>query len=82
MVLRVDHVVSHELYSFGVDDFGLVVFHHCLHEVLVNQSSEGAPLVAIMHDQEVIALGDEIVRHKGVGPVAVDAALAIEDFFD
>lgn len=82
MVLRADHVVSHELYRFGVDNFGLVAIHHRLHEMLVNQSSEGAPLVAIMHDQEVIALGDEIVRDKRMGPMAVDATLAIEDFFD
>jgi cytochrome P450 len=32
----------------------------------VNQSSKGAPLVAIMHDQQMISLGDEIVRDKGM----------------
>lgn len=51
MVLRVDHIVPYQLYGFGVDDLGVVVFHHRFHQVLVNQSSEGAPLVAIMHDQ-------------------------------
>jgi hypothetical protein len=81
MVFRVDHIVSNQLYGFGVDDLGVMGFHHRLHQVLVNQSSKGAPLVAIMHDQQMISLGDEIVRDKGMGPMAVDATLAIEDFF-
>jgi hypothetical protein len=34
-----------------------------------------------MHDQQMISLSDEIVRDKGMGPMAVDATLAIEDFF-
>lgn len=51
MVLRVDHIVSYQLYGFGVDNLGVVAFHHGLHQVLVNQSPEGAPLVAIVHDQ-------------------------------
>ena len=38
-------------YSMNFDNLGVVAFHHGLHQVLVNQSPEGAPLVAIVHDQ-------------------------------
>jgi hypothetical protein len=35
-----------------------------------------------VHDKEVIALCNELVGHKRMGPMAVDATFAVDYFFD
>lgn len=82
MVLRVHQIISNQLNSFGIDDLEMLAIDHRLHQMLVNQPPERSPLVPIMHYKKMIALRDELVRDVGMGPVAVDAALAVDDFLD
>lgn len=48
------HVTEH-LYRFGILNLNMVLFNYGLSEVLVNQFPEGSPLLAILHDQEMVA---------------------------
>lgn len=48
----------------------------------MNQSTKGSPLIAVMHDQEMIPLGDQIMRDERRRAVAGDAAFLVDEFFD
>lgn len=50
--------------------------------MLMNQPTKGSPLIAVMHDQEMIPFGDQIMRDERRRAVAGDAAFLIDEFFD
>ena len=58
MIIRIDHEVPHHLSRFRVLDMDMLLLTHRLHEVLMHQLADLPPCLTIIHDEEVIALGD------------------------
>ncbi len=81
MIPRIDHEIPHHLRRLGVLHPYMLLLAHGLHEILMHQFSHLAPPLAIVHDEQMVALGDE-VRDDGVGPVAVDVAFLVEEVLD
>lgn len=81
MIPRIDHKIPHHLRRLGILHPYMLLLAHGLHEILMHQLPHLAPPLAIVHDEQMVALGDE-VRDDGVGPVAVDVALLVEEVLD
>lgn len=58
MVLRVLQEVVDHLNRFRMLDMDMLLLAHRLHEVLMDDLSDLAPCLAIIHNQKVISLGD------------------------
>ena len=58
MIIRIDHKVPHHLSRLRVLDVNMLLLAHGLHEILMHQFPNLSPRLAIIHDQEVIALSD------------------------
>lgn len=69
--------VVHHLGRFRVLDMNVLLFAHRLHEVLMHKLSNFAPSFAIVHNQKMVALSDQ-VSHERCWPVAVYVALLIQ----
>lgn len=80
VISRVHHVVPHKLNRFGIDNLEMLTLNHRLHQVGVYQLSECPPLIAIMHDKQMVAFGDQFMGHKRMRSVAVDIALLVHRF--
>lgn len=67
----------HKLRGLGVVQSKVLLVTHRLREVLVDQLAQISPLVAVLHKQQVVTIGDEFadIRH---GSVAVQAALLVK----
>lgn len=68
MILWRDQKVVHQLSGLSVLEVDVLLLAHGLHEVLVDQLSDAPPLFAVLHQQQVIALCDEVpdVGHRAV----------------
>lgn len=51
VVLGKEQVVADELHGLSVDDGQVRALDHALHQVLVDQAAEGAPLITVEHDE-------------------------------
>ena len=81
MILRIEHKVPHHLRRLRILDMNMLLLTHGLHEILMHQFPDLPPRFAIVHNEKVIALGDQS-SHDGLGPVAVDVALFVEQILD
>ena len=81
MILWVYHEVMNHLDCFRVLDMDMFFLAHWLHEVLMNELSDLAPRFAIIHDQKMVTLSDQ-VGYEGCRSIAVDTALLIQQTLD
>ena len=82
MILWRDQIIMNQLHSLCIDNPQMIRLHHCLHEMLVDESTKGSPLVAIMHHKQVVSFGDKVVRDERWWSVAVNCAFLIDRFLD
>ena len=61
MLFRMDHIIVDHLNGFCILNHNVLLVHHGLHKVLVDQFPEAAPLVSVLHDEQMVAAGDEVV---------------------
>ena len=81
VIRRVYHKVSHHLSRLRVLNMDVLLLAHGLHEILMHQLPDLPPRLAIVHNEEVIALGDQS-RHDRSRSVAVNVAFLVEQIFD
>lgn len=82
VVLRILPEIVQKLNGLGVLDGDVLPLHHRLHEMLVDQLAEFPPEVSILHDQEMVPAGHQIVRDVRRGTVAVFGAFLVNELFD
>lgn len=81
MILRVDEEIVHHLGSFRVLHMDMLFLADRLHEVLVHELPDLAPSLAIVHDQKMVPVRDQVGHERG-RPVAVDVAFLIQQALD
>ena len=81
MIIWIDHKVPHHLSRLRVLDVNMLLLAHGLHEILMHQLPDLSPRLAIIHDQEVIALSDQS-SHGGSRSVAVNVTFLVEQILD
>lgn len=81
VLLRLGHVVEDHLRGLGLLEHPMLLLAAGLHEVLVDHLAQGPPAVTILHDKQVIRVGDH-VGDNGLGTMGVDVALAINKVLD
>lgn len=59
MTIRLNDEIMEHLHCFGIDKLEVVLHHHRLHEVLMNQLATRLPLFAIWHEEDVVASTDD-----------------------
>ena len=82
MIFRVEHIVTHELHRLSIHDWQMLVLHHRISEMLMHELTKCSPLVAVMHDQEVVPLCNEIMRDERGRPMVVQCAFFVNRLFD
>ena len=60
VVFRIQQKVSHHLRCLGMLNVNMLLLAHGLHEVLMDQLSNHLPSFSIVHDEKMIALGDQL----------------------
>ena len=80
VAFRLDNKITRHLNSFGVDEFKVVLHHHVLHEILMYKLSTRPPLLAVLHEQDMVATANDAVAHVRRRTMAVDVGLSIEQF--
>lgn len=82
-VLRgVDQVIVEQLAGLGLLEWQVVFHDDALHEVLVDDLAVSLPDFAVVRDQDVVAAGDQVVRHVAMWAVAVDAGFLVDELLD
>ena len=81
MIIRIDHKVPHHLSRFRVLNVNMLLLAHWLHKILMHQFPDLPPRLAIIHDEEVIALSDQS-GHDGSRSVAVNVTFLVEEILD
>ena len=71
VLVRPHTKVAKHLHSLSILDFDVSLFHHGLHEMLMDELPEGAPEVTILHNQQVVAPSNQFISNVRLGPVAV-----------
>ena len=74
--------VVHHLDRLGVLCRQMILLNDSLHEVLMDQLSEGPPELAILHHQQVVAARHQIMRDIRWRSVAVFGASFVQKFLD
>lgn len=64
--------ISAHLHSLRINQFGVLVYYHALHEVLVDNSSICSPRIAVIHYEDMITTSDETIAYVRWRPIAVD----------
>lgn len=82
MIFRIEHVVTHKLHRFSIDNWQVFVLHHRIGEMLMHEFSKRSPLVTVMHHQQVVPLCDEVVRDERGRPMIVQCAFFVNRLFD
>lgn len=77
MIFWLHKEVVHHLGSFRVLNMDVLFFADRLHEVLVYELSNFPPSFAIVHNQKMVTLSDQISHERG-WPVTVYVALLIQ----
>lgn len=81
VTLRFHDEVMNHLDCFRILNMNMFFVANRLHEVLMNELSDHAPSLPIIHHQKVITLSDQ-AGYKGRGPVTVNIAFLIEQISD
>lgn len=81
VLIRFHTEIAEHLHGLGVLNLEVSLLHHGFHEMLMDKLPEGTPEVAILHDQQVVAARDELIRNVGLGSMAVFRALLVNDLF-
>lgn len=82
MLLGLEHEIPHHLGRFRILEYDVFFLDHGLHEVLVDCFAEATPEVAVVHDEEMVAAGDQAVADVRRRPVAVDGAFLVYELLD
>ena len=81
MVLRIGEEVVNHLNRFRVLNLNMLLFAHGLHEVLMDKFSDLTPCFAIVHDQEMVSLSDQVGNYRRRA-IAVYVAFLIHEALD
>ena len=71
ITFRLDDEVSHHLHGFGINETQVLLHDHILHEVLMDQLSTSPPLLAILHEQDMVTTANYAVADMRCWTVAV-----------
>lgn len=82
VLLRVKHIIVDHLDDFCVVKHNVLLLHHRLHEVLMDQFPEASPRVSVLHDEQMVATRDEIMGDEWRRSVAVDVGLFVTKFLN
>ena len=81
MIIWVDQEVVDHLDRFRMLNVDVFFLTHGLHEVLMHKLSDLAPRLAIVHNQQMVTLGNQM-GYKGSRSIAVNTALLIQQTLD
>ena len=81
VIFRIYHEIPHHLRRFRVLNMDMLLLAHWLHKILMHQLPDLPPRLAIIHDEEVIALSDQS-SHDGSRSVAVNVTFLVEQILD
>lgn len=77
--IRLNNKVSHHLNSLSVDKCEMLLEDHVLHEILMDQLATCPPLLAILHEQDMVATADDAVADMRRWAMAVNVGLLVEE---
>jgi hypothetical protein len=77
MLVRAEAEVSHHLHGLCILHFDVLFLDHALHKKLMDDLAETSPHISIVHDEQMIATGDDVVANERRGAIAVDGALLV-----
>lgn len=81
-LVRDDADIMNHLHGFCVLQPNMLFLTSILVKEVMDQLSEGSPLVAVAHDQQVVSMGHQIVRDIRKGPIAVNSTFLVNQRFD
>lgn len=64
MLFQIKHVVMDHLGRFGILKHKMLLLYHRLHEVLMDWLAEAPPRVSVLHNEQMVATSDEVVRNE------------------
>lgn len=82
MIFGIQKIFPDHLNGFSIDNVDMLSVNHGFRQVLVRQPAKRTPFVSIVHHQEMISLGDELLGNVRMRSVAVDGALSVNDLLD
>lgn len=78
MLIRTNTHIPQHLHRLSILNLNMLLLHHRLHKVLMDELPESAPLLTILHNQQMVSGCHEIVRDIRLRPVAVFGALLVD----
>lgn len=81
MLLGTNQIIPQHLSRLSLLHLQMPLFHHFLHERPVQQLPSASPLLAIVHEQDMIASRDEF-SYVRPGPLGVNGRLLVHEFLD
>ena len=73
----VGHQIMHHLHRLSLNQRNVVFIDHVFHKELMDGFATLAPVVRILHEEKVVAIGYQFVANVRVRPVVVYAGLLI-----
>lgn len=81
MLLRANQVIPHHLPRLRFLQRQMLLLHNLLHQTPMQQLPRRAPLLAMLHEQNMIA-GRNVIRHVRCGTIGVERASLVDELFD
>jgi hypothetical protein len=82
MLSRRKHKVPTHLHSFGINELGVTVDDHTLHEMLMYNFSICPPNVAIIHYEYMVTSSNETVTNVMRRTIAINGRLLVDEILD
>ena len=80
--VRIGQEILTHLRSFGLNQFYMLFFTKLLAEFLMDKLAEQPPLLAVLHDEKVITMGNKIIRNVRSWPVTVNGGFLVDKQLD
>jgi len=77
MLVRAQAKVSHHLHRLCILQFDVLFLDHALHKILMDDFAKTSPHISVVHDEQMVATGDDVVANERRGAIAIDGALLV-----